>query len=341
MKRIIVLAIVIAMIMGCGNNKKEETATDNKIKVSTAKVVQAKSEYNLEYSGTIEASQKVPLTFKTTGTVEKVFVDVGDAVKKGQLLATLDNSDMQNIYNTVLAKYNLAKDAYDRLKTVYDKGSYTEIGWSDIKSSYEQASSALDLAKNNLDKCNMYAPTDGYVGSRNIEPGQSSISITAPIELVKIETVYVKISVPENEINKIHINQMADVSVSALDDQQFEGKVTNVSPVADAISRTYTIKISITNTNRELKPGMVCDVTMSLENKTTSLVVPCKAVNKESDGKTFVFIVSSDNKSVTKQYVKVGRYCDDGIEINSGLTEGQTIVSDGCEKLSNNSLISL
>jgi RND family efflux transporter MFP subunit len=336
-----VIAMVIATVMGCGNDKKEETTTEKRVKVDTVKVEPAKSGYDLEYSGTIEASQTIPLTFKTIGTVDKIYVEVGDAVKKGQLLASVDNSDMQSIYNTMLAKYDQAKDAYDRLKAVYEKGSLTEIAWAEMKSNYEQATSALDIAKSNLEKCNMYAPIDGYVGNRNIEPGQSSVSITsAPIELVKIETVYVKISVPENEINRIQNGQKASILVSALEDKQFKGVVSNVSLVADEISRTYTAKISVPNTNLDLKPGMVCDVTLNLESEKISLVVPCNAVSKDSDDKPYVYIVSTDNKTVKKQNIIIGRYCDAGIEVISGLTEGQTIVSEGCEKLSDNSLIS-
>ena len=309
MRKSIFSAMIIVMIMGCGSNKKEETTPEKRIKVSASKVVPAKSGYNLEYSGSIEASQTIQLTFKTTGTVDKVYVEVGDAVTKGQLLASLDNSEMQNIYSTMLAKYNQAKDAYDRLKAVYDKGSLTEIKWAEMKSNFEQAKSSLDLAKNNLEDCNMYAPIDGYVGSRNIEPGQSAISITsAPIELVKIETVYIKISVPENEINRIRNGQKASISVSALNDKQFVGMVTNVGLVADAISRTYTAKISVLNTNLELKPGMVCDVTLKLESEKVSLVVPYKAVSKDNDGKSYVYIMSPDNNKVKKQNIIIGRY---------------------------------
>jgi len=342
MKKTAVFAIMIAIITGCGNTRTDEIKREQGIKVKTALVQSVKNDYNLGYSGTIEASQVIPLSFKTIGTVDKIFVEVGDVVRKGQLLATLDDSDLQNIYNTMLARYQQAEDAYDRLKLVYDEGSLPEIKWVEMKSNYEQAKSALDLAQNNLDKCKLLAPVDGIVGRRNIEPGQSSVSLTmAPIELVKIETVFVKISVPENEINKISSGQKAVITVSALDDKTYEGIVTNVSPVAELMSRTYTVKISVNNTGHELKPGMVCDVRISFETDTKMLVVSAKAVSKDSAGNTYVFVVASDKKTVKKQLITVGRYHDSGIEVIAGLTEGQTIVCEGGEKLSDNSLINL
>jgi membrane fusion protein, multidrug efflux system len=341
MRKIVFLAIMIAVIMSCGSNKKEEAAPVKRIKVSVTAVARAKNIYDLEYSGSIEASQTIPLTFKTSGTVEKIYVEVGDIVKQGQLLASIDKSDVQNIYNTMLAKYQQAKDAYDRLKTVHDNGSLPEIKWVEMKSNFEQAKSMLDLSKNNLESCNMLAPTDGIIGSRNIEPGQSSLGLSAPFKLVKIENVFVKISVPENEISKIIKGQKAAFSVSALNGKKFEGIITNVSPVADMISRTYTAKILVKNAGLELKPGMVCDVTLNFSKGVISLVVPYKAVSKDSNGKNYVFVVSSDNQTVKRQFITVGQYNDEGIEVMNGLTEGQTIVCEGSEKLSDNSLISL
>jgi RND family efflux transporter MFP subunit len=342
MKKLIYTAMIIALMTSCGKPKTTLPNQEKTVKVSTAKVSTEKSSYSLRYSGTIEASQIIPLTFQTTGTIEKIYVEVGDIVKKGQLLATTDNSDALNIYNVTLAKYEQAKDAYNRLKSVHDQGSLPEIKWVEMESNMEQAKSSLELSKNNLDKCNLRAPVDGMVGRRNISPGQSAIGASlAPIELVQIENVLVKISVPENEIGKISKGQKATFSVSALEGKQFEGFVVNVSPVADVISRTYTVKIFVKNLKYELKPGMVCDVILNLNHETVSLVVPYKAVSKDTDGKTFVYVVSADGTRVIKQNVTVGNYRESGIEVLSGLTRGQVVVSAGCEKLTNNSLISL
>jgi RND family efflux transporter MFP subunit len=341
MKKVIYLATLISLVLGCGRNEKPVVNGEKTIKVCIAKVAPAGNSYVLRYSGTIEASQTIPLTFQSTGTIERIYVEVGDVVKKGQLLASVNKSDMQNIYNVTLAKYEQAKDAYDRLKSVHDQGSLPEIKWVEMETNLEQAKSSLELSRNNLDKCNMYSPVDGLVGRRNVEPGQSALGTSlSPIELVKIETVYVKVSIPENEISKIKKGQQAVLSVSALDGKQFEGVVTNVSPVADAISRTYTIKITVNNPKYELKPGMVCDVMLNLNREAVSLVIPYKAVSKDSNGNTFVFVVSADGKNVKKQNITIGNYNDSGIVVINGLTKDQLVVSEGCEKLSDNSLIS-
>jgi membrane fusion protein, multidrug efflux system len=340
MRKVVAIAILIAMITGCSHDKPEGTKILQSVKVKTALVQSVKNDYNLGYSGTVEASQVIPLNFKTAGTVDKIYVDVGDLVRKGQLLASLDQSDAQNVYNAMLAKYQQAEDAFNRLKIVHDAGSLPEIKWVEMKSDLEQAKSSFDLSKNNLEKCSLISPVDGIVGRRSIEPGQTSVSITlAPIEIVKIETVLVKISSPENEINRILNGQKADITVAALDDKKYEGMVTNISPVAEMISRTYTVKISVTNTDRDLKPGMVCDVSLGIETGTAMLVVPYKAVSMDSAGNNYVFVVLPDNTTVRKQNITVGKYYGSGIVINGGLSEGQVIVCEGGEKLSDNSLI--
>ena len=342
MTRKIAFALLLVTFAACNNTEKNEVPVNKGIRVKTTTVQMVADITNLSYSGTVEAAQVIPLTFRTTGTVEQIFVEVGDPVKKGQVLATLGDDDLQNIYNTMLAKYQQAEDAYNRLKQVHEQGSLPDIKWAEMQSNYDQAKSSLELAKNNLDKCRLVAPVTGFVGRRNIEPGQSSVSLTgAPIELVKIEKVMIKISVPENEINKIEKNQAATMTVSALGGKSFVGTVTNISPVAELMSRTYTVKISVDNAGLDLKPGMVCDVSIPAGTGSEQLVVPLTAVSRDSYGISYVFVVSQDRQSVKKQPVTVGQYSGAGIVITGGLSAGQVIVSEGIEKLSDNSKILL
>ena len=340
MQKNLILFVIVIVMSSCGQKQEPVKKEVDTVKVKTMAVTTVNGLSNLRYSGTVEASQTIPLTFQSSGTVEQVLVQEGDVVHKGQLLAVVNKSDNQNIYNSSLAMYEQAKDAYDRMKQVFEKGSLSEVKWVEMETKLKQAESQLQISKNNLDKCNLYAPTSGIVGKRNIEPGQSSISSFSPIELVKIETVTVKISVPENEIGKIKKGLTANFTISALDNKSFEGAITNVGVVADQFSRTYEVKITVNNQNLEMKPGMVCDVILNTTTEKQLVVVPNSAVSKDNKGYSFVYLVSSDNKSVKKQIVEVGNYQRSGIAILSGLSSNQTIVVEGKEKLSDNSLIS-
>jgi RND family efflux transporter MFP subunit len=341
MKRVFYLVITAAALYGC-NSKNENTRTsqNDTIAVSVTEVKCEIIETNLRYSGTVEPSQTIPLTFQASGIVESVLVDAGDEVKKGQLLASVEKTNLQNLYDINLAKYNQAKDAYNRLKTVYEKGSLPEIKWIETETNLEQAQSSLAVSKKNLSNCEMRAPQNGIVGKRNVEPGMSSINISSsPIELVEIKTVYVKISVPENEIAKIVKGEKAEFSVSALNNKTFEGKVSNISPVADAISRTYEVKILVQNTSGDLKPGMVCDVNLNIRSQKELTIIPYQCVTKDLNDVAYVFVVDKKTNRVNRQVVQTGSYFNNNLEILKGIVAGQTVVKEGKEKLSDNSLI--
>jgi len=339
-KNLILFAILIVMA-SCGqkNEPVKKDVAPIKVKVKAVTIINGLS--NLRYSGTVEASQTIPLSFQSSGTVEQVLVQEGDAVRKGQLLASVNKADNQSLYNSSLAMYQQAKDAYDRLKQVHDNGSLSEVKWVEMETNLKKAESQLEVTKSSLDKCNLYAPASGVIGKRNVEPGQSSISSFSPLELVKIETVLVKISVPENEIGKIKKGMTAAFTISALDNHRFEGTITHVGVVADQFSRTYEVKISAKNPLLEMKPGMVCNVLLNLANNEETVLVPYNSVTKDTDGQSFVFVVSPDQKSVRKQIITLGDYQTNGLEVLSGLTMNQTIVVEGKEKLSDNSQIIL
>lgn len=340
MKKVIFLFLAPIMLLGCKKEMQDESANAPKVKVEAVKAIT--TDGGFKYSGTIEASQTIPLSFQASGTVLQVYVNAGDPVRKGQVLATVDKSDAQNMYELSNAKYEQAKDAYNRLKEVHEKGSLSEIKWVEMESNLQQAQASVALAKNNLKKCTLYAPESGIIGSRNIEPGMSSIGSTlSPLEIIKIETVYVKIAVPENEIGKITKGLKASFTVSALDNQTFEGTVTNVGVVADQVSRTYEVKISVNNKDLLLKPGMVCDVKLSLSGKKQIVAVPYKAVDKDNNKQNFVYVIDSAQKTAKKRIITIGNYQNDYIEVLSGLALGEQVVCEGKQKLSDNCKISL
>ena len=341
MQKTMILSAIVIILFGCKQKQEAVKQEVTAIKVKAQAVQTFNGLSDLRYSGTVEAAQTIPLSFQSSGTVEQVLVQEGDAVRKGQLLATVNKADNQSMYNLSLATYQQAKDAYDRLKQVYDNGSLSEVKWVEMETNLKKAESQLQVSKNSLEKCNLYAPVSGIIGKRNVEPGQLSLSSFSPLELVKIETVLVKISVPENEIGKIKKGMNASFTISALENKQYEGTITNVGVVADQFSRTYEVKITVKNTNLEIKPGMVCDVTLNTTVEKQMVLVPYNAISKDTDGSSFVYVVTDDQKSVRKQIVKLGDYQNNGLEILSGLTANQSIVVEGKEKLTDNSQIIL
>ncbi len=326
-------------LMACQNKEQEkgDTAEVSRVKFKTETLKLSSRPQELKYSGTLEAWKTFPLSFQRSGNVEAIYVEEGDAVKKNQLLASLDPKDAEQTLAMATAKRKQAEDAYGRMKQLYDRGSLAEIKWVDIKTKLNQARSAESLAKSNLKKSKLYSPVQGFVGQRKIEVGMSGLKLEAPFQIVQIKKILVKVAVPENEIGRIRKNQVARIVVGALNDKCFKAKVKYIGIVANQFSRTYAVKLEVNNPDFALKPGMVCDVTINTGQESEALTLPFKAVSTNEKGEPFVYLWLG-NKAVM-QLVSLGNYRGNRIEILKGVKPGDCVILDGKEKLLGNDLV--
>lgn len=336
MKQITYLSLMIVLLASCQNKDEKPKATAQAVKVKTESVKLLSNDLEFSYSGSIEAWKTIPISFQTNGTVQQIFVQEGQAVKQNQLLASLNKSDANSSYAIALAKKEQAEDAYNRLKPVYEQGSLPEIKWVDLQTKLTQASSMAQISKSNLDKCDLRSPVNGFVGKRDIEVGMSAIQVTSAFEIVKINKVYIKVSVPENEIGSIKLGQKANMTVSALQNSQFVGSVDNIGVVANKFSHTYEVKILVNNPNLQLKPGMVCNVYIHAGKEQEQLVVSAKSLDVDEKGEAFVYLLNNDSQDVIKKQVSIGKYHNNLVEIKSGLSEGDLVIKEGKQKLIGN-----
>jgi len=283
----------------------------------------------------------VPSSFSTVGQVEKVYVAEGDRVKKGQLLAELNSSNYQNMYQISLAKEKQAEDAYNRLSDLYKKGSLPEIKYIEIQTSLEQAKSSTQIALKNLNDCKLYAPMNGVVGRRNIEPGMNVIPTSTVFDIVKIDKVFIKVSIPENEISKIKKGEKAQVTVAALDNESFEGVIEEKGVMANPLSHTYDVKIAIANTNEKLFPGMVCNVSINQETTKGQIVIPQQSIQVDGNGKKYVYVTDAQKEHAMAREVETGILKNKGVVISKGLQVGEMIIVEGYQRLSENSPIEI
>lgn len=337
------VATVICIGSGCtSRNEKIYVAdADQAVKVKVLSIGASPESTEQSYIGTIEESQSVPLSFLISGTTRKVLVDEGQYVEKGQLLAVLDDESYQNAWQIALSKKEQAQDAYNRMEPVYEKGSLPEIKYIEIKTGLEQARSLAAIAKKNLDDCNLDAPESGMIGKRMIEPGMSMIPGAPVFQLVKIEKVKVKIPVPEKEIAGITKGQKAVLTVSALNNQKFEGEITEIGVLSNVLSHTYTVKVELENPDKVMKPGMVCKVNLSWSTAPDRIVVPASAVQVGGDGFRYVFVADAQNHKARTKPVVTGSFVSNGIMIREGLSTGDLLIIEGYQKLNENSTIQI
>jgi RND family efflux transporter MFP subunit len=340
-KETVFTAMMLCVFAACSNVRTAEQQ-DTVIPVKVMEIISTQTASVKNYVGTVEESAAISLSFPLIGTVEEVLVQEGQWVRKGQLLAALNTTTAENMYQAMLAKERQAQDAYDRLTKVHQNGSLPDIKFVEVESGLEQAKSMTVISKKNLDDCKLYAPRDGIISQKNIEAGSSVNVAQAAFKLVEISRVFVKVPVSENEISGIVEGQTATVTVAALGNAVFAGRVAIKGVSANAVSHTYETKIEIANNAgtknfSPLLPGMVCKVEIpNVSSKTensqnTEIVVPNRCISVSSDGKRYVWL--ADGKIAKRRYVEIGDLTNSGIVIASGLSAGDKIITEGFLKI--------
>lgn len=291
------------------------------------------------FSGTVEEETGTFVSFPMGGTVKSIDVVIGQKVAAGQLLATVDATSMQSSHDAAQALLEQARDAYARMKQLYDKGSLPEIQWVEVQSKLQQAESMERIARKNLDDCKIYAPYAGVVAAKELEVGQQAAPGMPVVKVVKIGRVKVKISVPEAEIADIKTGQQATISVAALKERNFSGRVVEKGVTANPLSHAYEVKVLVDNLSGELMPGMVTKTELAAEGSPTAIVLPGHAVQLDERNRTFVWV--SENGHASRRVVECGMPTADGVVIRSGLGTNDEVLIEGQQKVSENTVIEI
>ena len=325
-----VVTLMAFCMTGCGNRQTPEP-TAKIIPVKVMNIGFSNHSHSQNYVGTVEESSAVSLSFSGMGTVERVLVSEGERVRKGQLLAVLDGGTAQNAYDVAKSTLHQAQDAYDRLKPLHEKGSITDIKWIEVETGLEKAKAMEAISKKSLDDCNLYAPMSGVIAKRSVEEGVNVMPGLSAFKLVSIDEVYINVPVSENEIGSIKTGQPITVRVPALANREYKGVVDKKGVEANPVSRSYALKIKTGNPNSELMPGMVCKVFLQ-NGDDKKIIIPNKSVQISPDNRQFVWL--ADGNTARRRFIAVGSFADYGIIVENGLTEGDRLIVEGSNKIS-------
>ena len=336
----ITLATLLLILCACQNNNEAKDAAIAPVKVKTIQVKTSVTYEEKQFSGTVEESNESALSFSVMGTVQSVCIKPGDHVKAGQLIASLDQTTISNNYQAAKATLNQAEDAYRRMKELYEKGSLPEIQWIETESKLQQAKSMEEIALKNLKDCQLYAPYDGVIAEKSIEVGQNVAPGIPIAKLIAVNELKVKISVPETEISSISTQQKATIKIPALNNQSFNGIVTEKGIAANPLSRSYDVKIKITDKNKELMPGMVAEVMLQTSKDEKPLyIIPYHIVQLDEHNNSFVWI--NNHGKAQKRNIICGEFVSNGVIVLSGLNENDEIIIEGQQKVCENTNLSL
>lgn len=351
----VVAVIVIFALVKCTGGKKEE-----KISFDTAKVEKTNIQTSITATGTIEPVTSVTVGTQVSGIVSHLYVDYNSVVKKGQVIAELDRTNLISELNTAKANLSSAQSSlnyqlsnYNRYKELYNKGLVSADEYESARLQYLQAKEQVNTSKESVQKAQtnlgyatITSPIDGVILSKSVEEGQTvAASFNTPELFViaqDLTDMRVIADIDEADIGGVKEGQRVSFTVDAFPDDQFEGRVTQVRQQATTESNvvTYEVVISAPNNDLKLKPGLTANVTIFTLEKNDVLAVPSKALRFHPNeallqkGET-IEDCEGDHKLWTKEgtvfkahKVEVGTSNGIMTEITGGIKVGTEILTD-------------
>lgn len=325
-------------LSGC--DKHEEKATmAGPVRVDVKVVGSDNARYDGQtYSGTIEAADASTVSFSVPGTITKIYVDEGQKVAKGQLIAKIKSGSLSNSRNIAQAELEEAQDAYQRFKKLHDANALPDIKWVEVQAKLKQAENAVALADRAVSEASIYAPISGYVAKKFADDGQTVVPAEPVVKIVGLSSLQVAISVPENEISAFGAGTTATVTFDMAENMTVAGRMSRKSVVADPLTRSYTVKFDIGNADGRILPGMIGTVAVdglskiSPSESIAEITLPSQAVLLSSDNKQFVWTVKGGK--AMRKYVEANELSVDGVVVKSGLNAGDSVIVAGMQKVS-------
>ncbi|MFI3285917.1 MAG: efflux RND transporter periplasmic adaptor subunit [Rikenellaceae bacterium] len=334
MKKIIYCAIALAALTSCGaeQQKKDQTSEVQKIATTTATVTAEQITIDEIFTSDIKAYKEVMVTPAASGVrIDKIYVEVGDKVRQGQIIATLDPTQ----YNQQMTSLKNLRADYDRLESVYNAGGIS-------LQTLDQAKTNLmiqeEIAKNLKTNIEVLSPINGVVTARNTEAG--NLFVAQPIvNIMQINQLKVTADIPEVYFPDVKIGMPVELTTEVYPGETFEGKVSLIAPAISADTRTFNVEVTVPNGNERLRPGMFARTKFSMRTK-DGIMVPDIAVQKQI-GTDDRFVYVNKGGVAEKRAVTIGNLIGAQYDIISGLTAGEEVVTTAFSRISNGTQIEI
>lgn len=286
----------------------------------------------LPVMGTIKGFKEIDLKFETSGILESFNFEEGEKVQEGDIIANLNQRD-------ALLKLKYAELEVEKTRKLFEFGGVDRIKLEQAKLEYESA-------KSDFEKTNIYAVTDGVLGSRDIDVGTYVTPNDKIGIFVDIGNVYAEFNVIERDSPKLKLGQKTEIFVDAYPNKAFKGTVDSVSPIVEGRTRTQKVRIELKNPDLDLKPGMFTRAMISTYENDNALIIPTSAFKKK-DADYFVYVVHKEEKpkeedeekepvlesgTVEVRKVEIAYLTQDAAEIAKGLKEGELIIVEAFQE---------
>ncbi|MDY4005983.1 efflux RND transporter periplasmic adaptor subunit [Fusobacterium varium] len=356
-KQILMILILAAIISACGK-KEQEYKYDMAVRPVVYKIAK-KTDENISknYVGVIKSQALSSLSFRVSGTIEKRMAQLGDHVKKGEVLAVLDPTEYKVNYQKALAElekgkagYTEAKSNYERAQALYLENSISKASYDNAIASYRSAAATMNALKNSVDLAKIQlgytelkAPAEGTIGEVKSEVNQSVNPQTPVFILNTSGDKTVEFNVSESAIPTLKEGEKVLVTVDFIPEVLINGKITNIGTVSNEFGNTYPVKAKLEDAPENIRVGMTANVLLeSKENK--NITIPFESILKDSENRPYVYIITDIDGEIghaVKRLVKTGEINQNGIEILDGIQSGEYIIIKGVSQIQNGQEVSL
>jgi membrane fusion protein (multidrug efflux system) len=340
--------LMVTMLGGCGSAEavKEDALVKEEVKVIPVPVeVQSTSKGSISsnYSTTavLEAKEEAFVVARASGIIEYIMVEEGDYVEKGQILAKLEPERYQLNLRRAEADMQGIEKELAKINKVYSKNLVSVDVYDKITAQYEAAKATLAIAKLDLKEATIVAPISGYIAERNAKVGNLTESFQRErmFHIVQQKQLYGIVHLPEKELSRVHKDQKANLTVTALHDKTVQAFVERISPVIDAQTGTFKVTLRVPNENNTLMSGMFTQVSLNYDTRENATLVPRKAL-MSIDDIVNVFVVNSEGVA-TKRAITVGYQEGNLVEVLEGLDANQKVVITGHQNLKDNAVVEI
>ena len=312
-------------------------------KLSLISMIEIKTEnfdHFIEIQANIKTRQNVLLYPEYSGTLKKLYVREGQQVKKGKLLAQIDDAGLKNQLEQLQIQAELSKTTYDRTQRLWDKNIGSEIQLLQAKAAFDVLLKSIEQLKKQLLRTQILAPFSGTIDEivantgANLLPGQTPV-----LRIVNLEDMYAEANVPERYLSQIKKGTVAEVEIPILN-TKFSGRIRQTGNFINPNNRSFRVETPLDNPKLMIKHNMTCKLNINNYSNPRAIMIPIRVIKENASGDKYIFKLKSEGKDqvyLTQQvFVKLGKKGLEKVEILEGLKEGDLIVDEGAILVENN-----
>ena len=307
--------------------------------ISKFNVIEKEFTTYVELQANLKSRKNVVILSEFQGTLKNLFVREGQLVKKGQLLAEINDSGLKEQLDQMLIQANYTKDNFDRVKRLWEKSIGSEMQFLKAKSDFETSDKMVEQIRDQLSKTKIYAPFDGEIDEIISNLGSNLLPGAPILRVVNLDKIYAEAQVPEKYVSSIELGTEALVSIPLLN-KEVTSKIVQSGNFINPNNRTFRVEAPVENQDKRIKQNLNARIKIKNYSNLKALVVPLRVIREDASGKPFIYkLVTTDKKDVfltVKSFVEIGANNDEEIEINKGLSIGDIIVLEGANNVEDN-----